>query len=136
MTELVERRLGRLSPDSERVTLLAAVASRLRVRDLDALMGAAAAEALEEAEAAGAVVEHGGELRPSGALVTTVVLGRATAAAIRRAHAQLATVAGAPDDRARHLAGLPDAARHLGEIEAGAAFAARRGAASAEPSSM
>jgi DNA-binding CsgD family transcriptional regulator len=127
---LVERRLGRLSPDAQRVTQLVAVAGRLSVLDLEAVVSMPHS-ALQESEAAGAVVEEGGVLRTSGALVTTVVLGQSTPAAIRSAHSRVATVAASPDDQARHLVFLPDAAQHVGTIEAGAEFALGRGAAAA-----
>jgi DNA-binding CsgD family transcriptional regulator len=127
---LVERRIGRLAADAERATRLIAVAGRLSVRDFVRLESTTK-DALERAEAAGAVVEADGVLRTSSALVTTVVLARSTPAAVRAAHAALAAIATAPDDRARHLAGSPEARDHVSEIEAGADFALRRGAASA-----
>jgi DNA-binding CsgD family transcriptional regulator len=127
---LVERRLGRLSAEAQDVTRLIAVSGRLSVSELD-LVAPSVGVALDEAEAAGAVVEDGEVLRTSSALVATVALAQSTPAAIRAAHARLAAVATAPDSRARHLAALPDAAEHLGDIEAGADFAMRRGAASA-----
>jgi DNA-binding CsgD family transcriptional regulator len=127
---LVERRIGRLSADAEWATRLVAVAGRLSVRDFERLQRTKS-DALEEAEGAGAVVEEDGLLRTSGALVTTVILARSTPAAIRGAHAEIAAIATSPDDRARHLAGLPDAAEYVSDIEAGAEFALTRGASSA-----
>ncbi len=127
---LVERRLGGLSPDADRLTQLIAVAGRLSIADLAALAGDAA-HALDEAERAGAVIEEDGIARPADGLVATVALGRATPATIRDAHARLARIAGTPDERARHLAALPEAAAHVAEIEAGADSALSRGAVAA-----
>jgi DNA-binding CsgD family transcriptional regulator/tetratricopeptide (TPR) repeat protein len=130
--ELLNERLGRLSPPARAVASAAAALSRPTAEiiagviaptvDLDA--------ALLETEEAGVLVSDGHHLRFRHPLLASAMYGSLASAARRDLHRRLARVVEDLEERARHLArsfGVADA-EAAATIEEAAALASRRGA--------
>ncbi len=132
LRDLVEERIGTLSPEARSIVLIAAALSRptislvregADVPDADA--------AIAEATAAGILsIEGDGRIRFAHPLLASALADPADDETLRRLHLRLAAVVDDPEERARHLAAgttRPDEAVAK-EIEQGAALAARRAA--------
>ena len=133
LSELVEGRVGRLSPRA-RAVLLAAAALRSPTIDrvLSAAGGSAAQRlrALEEVEAAGIVVLDDARLRFTHPLFAAAVYSSAPAGDRRRLHRTLVHLLDDAEERARHLAlsaVMPDA-KLAAVLDAAAEYALARGA--------
>ena len=130
---LVDTRLRRLSPGGRDLVLHVAAAGRPTLALLERVLGPDGVRALDEAEAAGVLIEEAGRIVASHPLLTATAYATATQATRRRVHARLADAASEPEERGRHLAMAttmvdPAAAR---DIESGATAALARGAPSA-----
>ena len=126
---LVEARIGDLPLATRSALLLAAVAAEPTIETLRRVDPASAAS-LSAAFDAGVVGMDRRSIRFSHPLLAHAVIGMASPAALRRAHASLARAATSDDVRARHLGGATEG-RHERvalALEAAAGAARARGA--------
>ncbi len=126
---LVEARIGALPPATRSALLLTAVAAEPTIDTLRRV-GPDTASALDPAFEAGVIAMDRRSIRFTHALLAHAVIGLATPAEVRRAHAALARAATTDDVRARHLGGATEG-RHehvAAALEAAAAAARARGA--------
>ncbi|HEV2372993.1 MAG TPA: AAA family ATPase [Streptosporangiaceae bacterium] len=123
---LVEGRLVRLPPATQRALLAAAALSQPTVQLVDRA-------ALVPAEDEGLISVEQGRIRFAHPLFASAVYGRAGTQVRRRLHQRLATLVTDPEERARHLAlgARPPDAVVAAELDAAAELAARRGASEA-----
>lgn len=132
--ELVAARLGGLSDAAQHVALAASALSRPTAAIIaEALEGEDAGAALVEAEEAGVLLSHHGEIRFAHPLLASGVYGSASPERRRQLHERLAAVVSEPEERARHLAlsaTEPDETI-AAELERAARQVAQRGAQTA-----
>src|SRR4051794_33924261 len=103
LRELVLQRLGRLSRTAADALAAAAALARPTVTLVCAAEGAAAADALDEAEAAGAIHYEGDRIRFAHPLIASIHYERVSPAKRRRLHERLAAVVEG-EERVHHLA--------------------------------
>jgi DNA-binding CsgD family transcriptional regulator len=133
LPELLAARLARISPPTRRVLLAASALARPTV---DLVLEATASDggtraSLDQAVEAEVVAEHGGAVRFTHPLLSSVVYAEASAEERRRLHRRLATLVTDPEEQARHL-GLSADARDS-EIAATLEQAAQRAASRGAP---
>jgi DNA-binding CsgD family transcriptional regulator len=104
LSQLVRRRVARLSGTTREALLVAAAVAQPRNVLISAVLESDAGAALEQAEAAGIVDTHEGAVRFSHPLFAAAVLASATPQRKRQLHRRLAEVIDEPEERARHLA--------------------------------
>jgi DNA-binding CsgD family transcriptional regulator len=105
LPELLAARLARISPPTRRVLLAASALARPTV---DLVLAASASDggtraSFDQAVDADVVAEHGGEVRFTHPLLSSVVYADASAQERRRLHRRLAGLVADPEEQARHL---------------------------------
>ena len=130
LSQLVVRRLGKLTATARLTLLVTAAAARPTVGLIEAAVGSEGTPALEKAEARGILQLGEREVRFSHPLYAAAVYSSASDRQRRQAHRRLAEVVDAPEEQARHLALsslVPD--EHVASaLERAAARAASRAA--------
>ena len=130
--ELLEDRIGRLSPAARAVASAAAAVSRPTAGTVTAAVddGLDVEAALLEAEEAGVLLSDGDRLRFAHPLFASAIYGALTAGRRRALHERLAAIVGDAEERALHLARSVKGsdATAAAAIEAAAELATRRGA--------
>jgi DNA-binding CsgD family transcriptional regulator len=104
LSQLVRRRIARLSPTTREALLVAAAVGQPRTFVISAVLDSDAGAALEQAEAAGIVDTHEGAVRFSHPLFAAAVLATATPQRKRQLHRRLVEVIDDSEERGRHLA--------------------------------
>jgi DNA-binding CsgD family transcriptional regulator/tetratricopeptide (TPR) repeat protein len=122
--DLVGERVARLPPGVRRLLAAVSLGADLRAQELASIGDA---EQIAAAIAADVLVEDDGRLRPAHPLLAAAARARLTIGERRDLHRELATLAGAEEVRARHLA--------LGTAGEDGQLAARLAAASARAAS-